>query len=152
MIEIERKFLLQRTDFLAQYPSVYLKQAYLNSDKDRTVRIRQQDQKAWITIKSKTTGISRQEFEYEIPTDDANELFKLCETIAIEKNRYLIKIDQHTWEVDEFLGANKGLFIAEIELNDEQDSFSKPDWLGTEVSGDQRYYNSALSKKPYTSW
>lgn len=151
-VEIERKFLVSDASFLQQHRPHYFRQAYLNSDKQRTVRIRQQDQQAFITIKGKTSGISRQEFEYPIPLSDANALFALCETKPIEKNRYFIEHGKHCFEVDVFLGENAGLIIAEIELDHENESFTKPYWLGQEVSGESRYFNSQLSLTPYCSW
>lgn len=150
--EVERKFLVADATVLKQYQPQYFRQAYLNSNKHRTVRIRQQGKKAFITIKGKTTGISRQEFEYPIPLADAVALFALCETTPIEKNRYFIEQGKHCFEVDEFLGENTGLIIAEIELSHEQEAFTKPEWLGEEVSGESRYYNSQLSLHPYNSW
>lgn len=150
--EIERKFLVNDTNILKDHSSCYFRQAYLNSDKHRTVRIRQQGEQAFITIKGKTHGITRLEFEYPIPLSDADALFALCETAAIEKNRYFIECGKHCLEVDEFLGVNAGLVIAEIELDHEQESFIKPKWLGEEVSDDSRYYNSQLSLHPFSQW
>jgi CYTH domain-containing protein len=151
-IEIERKFLVANTQIVAKLKPTRFKQAYLNSNKERTVRIRQQGDAAFITIKSKSTGLSRQEFEYPIPLQDAEELFSLCETVAIEKNRYYLQQEQLCWEIDEFLGENQGLWTAEIELNSEKQDFTRPAWLGDEVSSDPRYFNSALSLKPFSRW
>ena len=155
MIEIERKFLVTSNKFKKEaFKSSEIKQGYLNSHPERTTRIRIQDKIAFITIKGKSSesGLSRFEWEKEIPVDEAMELLKLCEPGAIEKNRYFVKSEEFTFEIDEFFGDNKGLVMAEIELNSEKDSFRKPDWLGEEVTGDQRYYNSQLSKNPFKNW
>lgn len=153
--EIERKFLVKNKDFKNEsFKKIYIKQAYLNTDKDRTVRVRITDDKAFLTIKGKSnkTGVSRFEWEKEILRDEASSLMLLSETKPLEKNRYLVKNENFTFEVDEFLGENKGLLLAEIELNTEEDSFYKPSWLGEEVTGKTNYYNSFLSKHPYKNW
>ena len=150
--EIERKFLVKDASFKQGLTPVIFKQAYLNSEPDRTVRVRIAGEKAFLTIKSKTIGISRQEFEYAIPVSDAEQLLNLCETAALEKNRYFLEDGNITWEIDEFLGLNKGLIVAEVELESEQQSFDRPHWLGEEVSGDKRYFNSYLSLTPYSQW
>lgn len=150
--EIERKFLVINDDWKKGATGIIFQQAYLNSDAERTVRVRIAADKAFLTIKSKTINISRQEFEYEIPTNEAQQLLSLCETEALEKYRYTVQVDGSTWEIDEFLGSNKGLIIAEIELEYETQSFTKPNWLGDEVSNDKRYFNSLLTIHPYSSW
>ena len=153
--EIERKFLVNSNLYKTQAKhSNYIKQGFLNSDKNRVVRVRIKDDKGFLTIKgpSNTSGTSRYEWEREIPLQEAIELFDLCEEGIIEKHRYLIPIGKHTYEVDEFLDDNLGLTVAEIELNNEYESFEKPTWLGTEVTGDIKYYNSNLIKHPFKNW
>ncbi len=155
MIEIERKFLVKNTAYkTAAHSHTQIIQGYLNTDPLRTVRIRIKNQTGFITIKGKSnaSGTTRFEWEKEIPYQEAMALIPLCEEGTIEKTRYLIKTGKHTIEVDEFHGVNKGLILAEIELDSENESFSKPDWLGQEVTGDKRYYNSYLSKNPFTHW
>ncbi|HSP83916.1 MAG TPA: CYTH domain-containing protein [Gillisia sp.] len=155
MIEIERKFLVKAHDFKAEaYKKTRIVQGFLNTDPHRTVRIRINGEQAFITVKglSNKTGLSRFEWEKEIPVNEAEALLALCEPGIIEKVRYLVKKNNHTFEVDEFLGENQGLVIAEVELKDENESFTKPAWLGPEVTGDVRYYNSQLSKDPYINW
>lgn len=154
-VEVERKFLVNNDDFKKEsHQQKYIKQGYLNSNKNRTVRIRIADKKAFLTIKGKsnTTGTSRFEWEKEIMLKEAKSLFLLCEKSIVEKIRYLIKKGNHIFEVDEFLGENKGLLIAEIELNFEHESFIKPNWLGNEVTGESKYYNSSISKHPFKDW
>lgn len=154
-LEIERKFLLKSNDFKSEsYKKLYIKQGFLNSHKKRTVRIRISENKGFITIKgiSNTSGTSRFEWEKEIDLKEAEQLFLLCEKGIVEKNRYLIKRNAHIFEVDEFLGANFGLVVAEVELSNENDFFEKPAWLGKEVTGKKKYYNSKLSKRPYCNW
>ncbi len=154
-LEIERKFLLKNTDFKQEaYKKEYIKQGFLNSDKERTVRIRVKDDFGFLTIKGKSTisGTTRFEWEKEIDKKEAEELFNLCEKGIIEKYRYLVKNDRHIYEVDEFLGENKGLLVAEIELSSENEAFNKPEWIGKEVTGDIKYYNSNLSKCPFIEW
>ena len=155
MIEIERKFLVKANDFKAEaFKKTRIVQGFLNTDPHRTVRIRINGEQAFITVKglSNRTGLSRFEWEKEIPVNEAEALLDLCEPGIIEKVRYLVKINNHTFEVDEFLGENQGLIIAEVELKDENESFTKPYWVGPEVTGDARYYNSQLSKDPYINW
>jgi adenylate cyclase len=119
----------------------------------RTVRVRIEGERAVITIKSKSTGATRGEWEYEIPVPDAAELLeRLCEQPLVEKVRHRIRYGRHTWEVDEFQGENAGLVVAEIELGSEDEAFEKPDWIGQEVTGDPRYYNSSLIRLPYSKW
>ena len=154
-IEIERKFLTTSNTFKNEsYKKIYIKQGFLNSHKERTVRIRISNEKAFITVKgrSNTTGTSRYEWEKEVSIKDAQELMVLCEKPIIEKHRFLVKFGVHTFEIDEFLGENEGLIIAEIELSDENENFKKPAWLGQEVTGQIKYYNSNLSKNPYSTW
>ena len=154
-LEIERKFLIKSNDYKSEsHKKSYIKQGFLNSNKNRTVRIRISDKIGFITIKgiSNEYGISRYEWEKEIPLKDAEQLLLLCEKGVIEKNRYLIKQGRHTFEVDEFLKENEGLIIAEIELTSENEFFQKPGWLGVEVTGEVKYFNSNLSKHPYTNW
>lgn len=154
-IEIERKFLVtDNWDWrLDSNPNLY-RQGYLNSDKNRTVRVRTSlnDGCGFLTVKGLTVGASRPEFEYEIPYDEAEQLLKLCERPLIEKYRSTIKVLGMTWEIDEFVGENKGLIIAEIELKEEAQQFQLPKWVGEEVTGDPRYYNSSLVKLPFTQW
>jgi adenylate cyclase len=155
MLEIERKFLVTSDKFKTEaFKSSEIKQGYLNSQPERTTRIRIQDNAAFLTIKGKSSksGLSRFEWEKEIPVNEALELLKLCEPGAIEKTRYLVKADAHIFEIDEFFGSNEGLVIAEIELLSEDDTFEKPDWLGKEVTGDNKYYNSQLCNNPYKNW
>jgi CYTH domain-containing protein len=155
MQEIERKFLVNSLDFIAEAKtSQKIAQGYLNSHPERTVRIRIKDNKGFITIKGKgdETGTTRFEWEKEIDLKEAEALLNLCETGVIDKTRYLIKKGIHTFEVDVFEGENKGLVVAEIELSDANEIFEKPTWLTEEVTGDERYYNAYLSKKPFTKW
>ena len=154
-IEIERKFLIKSNTFKKEsYKKIYIKQGFLNSHRERTVRIRITDVAAFITVKgiSNSSGTSRYEWEKEITIEDAQKLLILCEETVVEKNRFLVKNEKHIFEVDEFLGQNKGLIIAEIELTSENEAFEKPDWLGKEVTGIEKYYNSTLSKHPFTNW
>jgi CYTH domain-containing protein len=155
MQEIERKFLVHSLGFIVEaFHSQKIAQGYLNSTAERTVRIRIKDEKGFITIKGKgnESGTTRFEWEKEIDLYEAEALLKLCETGVIDKTRYLIKKGNHTFEVDIFEGENKGLIIAEIELSEANEMFQKPNWLGEEVTGDVKYYNAYLSKKPFTTW
>lgn len=152
--EIERKYLLKDSSWkeLADKGTHY-SQGYLVGSKNASVRVRIEGERSFINIKSATIGITRQEFEYEVPLDDAKEMLEtLCEKPLIDKVRYLIKIEAHVWEIDVFLGDNEGLVVAEIELKHKDESFMKPDWLGKEVSDDERYYNICLVKKPFKDW
>jgi CYTH domain-containing protein len=149
--EIERKFRVQGSQW-RQGAGVRYSQGYLNRDKERTVRVRIAGPKAFLTIKGVPTGATRVEFEYEIPLADAGQLLKLSDGPIVEKNRYVIDHEGSRWEVDEFLGDNAGLVIAEIELRSEDQPFSRPEWLGGEVTGDIRYYNSSLASYPYSQW
>jgi adenylate cyclase len=150
-IEIERKFLVSGSDWRDSDP-VYFCQGYLNADKFRTVRVRVAGGEGFLTIKGPTSGASRFEFEYSIPVDDARELFKLCDGPLIEKHRRFIDYGGLTWEVDEFLGENEGLIVAEVELQSEDQVLDLPSWIGVEVTGDQRYYNSSLCRTPFKVW
>lgn len=151
--EIERKFLVIGDAWRALAQGIHYRQGYLSSAKERTVRIRTINDKAFLTIKGMTVGVTRQEYEYEIPYDDCVQMLEqLAEKPVIEKKRYKILLDGLIWEIDEFLGVNAGLIVAEIELADENQTFSKPAWIGAEVSADPRYFNSNLVKHPYTTW
>ncbi len=151
--EIERKFLVRSQEFKAFSEGILYKQGYLHSDSQKVIRIRVYRDEAYITIKSKVTGISRLEYEYPIPAGDANEILdKLCRKPFIEKYRYTCEYKGFTWEIDEFCGENQGLIIAEIELQREDQAFERPEWVGEEVTGDSRYYNSSLVSNPYTRW
>lgn len=155
MQEIERKFLLKNDTFKNEaYDSFSIKQAYLNSHKERTTRIRITGEEAFITVKGKSSksGLSRFEWEKNISVAEAEELLQLCEPGKIEKRRFLIKVDQHTFEVDEFYEENEGLSIAEVELASETEQVTLPDWLGEEVTGDKKYYNSYLVQNPFKNW
>lgn len=154
-LEIERKFLV--TDSFKQFVSKQeeIVQGYLSSSPGCSVRVRIKGEKAYITVKGKgnESGTSRYEWEKEISVEDAHELMLLCDPKGIiDKIRYFIISGNHTFEVDEFRGDNEGLVVAEIELSDENEEFEKPQWLGKEVTGEARYYNSSLSKKPYSKW
>ncbi|MBU3010970.1 CYTH domain-containing protein [Polaribacter vadi] len=154
-LEIERKFLVINDEFKSEaYQKKTIKQGYLNSDKNRTVRVRIADDKAFLTIKGKTnsSGTTRFEWEKEIDKNEAEELLLLCEPSIIDKTRFLVKSEHHTYEVDEFYGDNDGLIVAEIELNSENESFKKPNWLGKEVTGNIKYYNSSISQNPFKNW
>jgi len=155
MIEIERKFLVTSDTYKKEaFSQNRIKQGYLSSIPERTVRIRTKGNKAYITIKgvSNETGMSRFEWEKEIPVDEAEKLLLLCQKGVIDKTRFEVKIGKHTYEVDEFYGENKGLIVAEIELKSESEPFEKPNWLGQEVTNDNRYYNSNLSINPFKNW
>ncbi|SHI73488.1 CYTH domain-containing protein [Algibacter luteus] len=155
MIEIERKFLVLSSDFKEEaYKKTRIIQGFLNTHKKRTVRVRLIDNEGVLTVKglSSKNGLSRFEWEKAITKEDVLELLKLCEPVVIDKIRYLVKAGNHIFEVDEFLADNEGLIIAEIELKNENETFEKPFWLGKEVTGDIKYYNSQLSKQPYNTW
>jgi adenylate cyclase len=155
MNEIERKFLVTSTEFLSESKkSNRIVQGYLNSNPERTVRVRIKGTQGFITIKGKgnESGTTRFEWEKEIKITEAEQLLLLCEDGVIDKVRYEIPSGKHLYEVDVFEGDNKGLIIAEIELNDENESFEKPNWLGEEVTGDDRYYNASLSTSSYKNW
>jgi len=152
--ETERKFLVVGPYKQAATKRLTIKQGYLSSNPGSTVRIRIEDTKGFITIKGKgnETGVSRFEWNKEISLNEAEELFRLCNSGIIEKTRHLIPAGKHTFEVDEFFGDNAGLVVAEIELEQEDEWFEKPAWLGEEVTGIRKYYNSSLSKNPYSNW
>ncbi len=152
--EIERKFLV-RGEYKSQaYASSRIVQGYICSARGRTVRVRIRDTKGYLTIKgaSDAAGMSRYEWEREIPLAEAEELMKLCEPGVIDKTRYLVHSGRHVFEVDEFYGDNQGLVVAEVELASETEPFEKPVFIGREVTGDVRYYNSQLMKHPYAEW
>ncbi|HEY6772911.1 MAG TPA: CYTH domain-containing protein [Oxalicibacterium sp.] len=152
-VEIERKFLVRSDAWKALAQGVAMRQGYLSTHPDRTVRVRIEGEIATLTIKGRTQGFSRGEWEYDIPLADAEALLSdICERPLIEKKRTRIVHEGMVWEVDEFFGDNLGLVVAEIELESETQSFARPDWLGEEVTGDARYFNSSLLKRPYTSW
>jgi adenylate cyclase len=154
-LEIERKFLVKNDAFKkVSFQQKIIKQGYLNSDKNRTVRIRISDHQGFITVKgvSNASGATRFEWEKEIDVTEATEMLSLCETTIIDKNRFLVESGKHIFEIDEFYGDNQGLIIAEIELNSENETFEKPTWLGAEVTGNAKYYNSYLSKFPFSTW
>jgi len=152
--EIERKFLVKGEFKQMSNKQTRITQGYLSSVPERTVRVRIKGDKGFITIKGigSQSGASRYEWEKEISVDEVNDLLKICEPGVIDKIRYLVKAGEHTFEVDEFFGDNQGLTIAEVELNAEDEAFEKPNWLGEEVTGDVKYYNSMLMKNPFTKW
>lgn len=152
--ETERKFLVKGDFRLAATEQFKIKQGYISASSGRTVRIRIRDDKGFLTIKGPSTqgGLSRYEFEQEILLKDAEELFRICLPGTIEKIRYHVPFEEHLWEVDLFEGENEGLVLAEIELSSEDERFEKPEWLGQEVTGDVRFYNSMLSQNPFKLW
>jgi len=151
--EIERKFLVNGDAWRELAKGVAYRQGYLSTVKERTVRVRTIDDKGFLTIKGITVGATRAEYEYEISADDANEMLDdLCHKPIIEKNRYKVPLGELTWEIDEFGGVNEGLIVAEVELTDEAQEFGRPPWIGEEVSGDPRYFNSNLIANPFTTW
>jgi adenylate cyclase len=152
-VEIERKFLLKNDSWRDSVVcSHVLKQGYLASSPLPTVRVRTSDDKAFLTIKGRTEGISRVEYEYEIPREEAIEMLKLSAQTPIEKTRYIVEANGHIWEIDVFEGSNAGLILAEVELDSEDEEVILPDWIEREVTNDARYYNSALSIKPFSTW
>ena len=154
-MEIERKFLVRDSSYKQlAHSSSHIRQGYICSERGRTVRVRIRDDKAYLTIKgpSKDGGLSRYEFEKAIEMDEAEQLMQLCEPGIIDKTRFLVGCGQHTLEVDEFHGDNDGLVMAEVELESEDDTFDKPDFIGQEVTGDRRYYNGHLRANPYKNW
>jgi len=152
--EIERKFLVKGEFKNLASKETRIVQGYLSSVPERTVRVRIKGDKGFITIKGigSASGATRYEWEKEIPYSEVEELLKICEPGMIDKTRYLVKVGNHTFEVDEFYGENKGLTVAEIELGSESEEFVKPEWLGEEVTGNTKYYNSMLMKNPFTKW
>jgi CYTH domain-containing protein len=152
-IEIERKFLLVGEVWKKLAQGIRYRQGYLSTTKESTVRVRTIENTGYLTVKGESQGASRSEFEYEIPVEDANAMLdQLCAKPLIEKNRYKIKYEGFTWEVDEFFGENQGLVVAEVELENEDQAYAKPEWVGMEVTEDQRYFNSNLGKHPFTKW
>lgn len=152
-LEIERKFLLKDDTWKAEADNgLEIKQGYLSSVIERTVRVRVIGGKGVLTVKGKTDNLTRKEFEYEIPFNEAISLLDLCETPIIEKKRYLVKRDSLVWEIDIFEGENEGLKVVEVELDSESQSFELPDWAGNEVSKESKYYNSALIANPFKNW
>lgn len=155
VVEIERKFLVKNDDYkINSVRKIRITQRYLSFVPERTVRVRIKGDKGFITIKGigGDSGISRFEWEKEISAQDAKDLFRMCEPGIIDKTRYYVKSDKHTFEIDEFYGDNAGLIVAEVELSAEDEKFEKPDWLGNEVTGDVKYFNSMLIKNPYSKW
>ena len=155
MIEIERKFLVTSEAFkIESFRETHIVQGFLNTHPERTVRVRIRGDQGLLTVKgiSNKAGTIRTEWETEISVGDSQRLLELCEEGVIEKMRYEVKAGKHIFEIDEFFGNNKGLIIAEIELSRENESFEKPEWLGKEVTGGLKYYNSLLSKHPYKNW
>jgi adenylate cyclase len=150
-IEIERKFLVSGTEWRQGF-AIRIRQGYLSRDKQCTVRVRSAGDRAYLTVKGASQGPSRPEFEYPIPIEDVDPLLALCDRPPLEKNRYTLQHAGATWEIDEFLGANSGLVVAEIELEQEGQQFQRPAWLSREVTGDPRYYNSNLIAAPYETW
>ena len=152
--EIEKKFLVAGEFKESAKKATRITQGYLSSVPERTVRVRVKGEKGYITVKGigNDSGASRFEWENEIPVEDVRDLLKICEPGVIDKTRYLVDCDGHTFEVDEFYGDNEGLVVAEVELSDENEAFTRPSWLGEEVTGDKKYYNSMLMKNPYKNW
>lgn len=152
--EIERKFLVTGEFKHLAEKETRITQGYLSSVPERTVRVRTKGDRGFITIKGigNESGASRYEWEKEIPVEEVRELLKICEPGVIDKTRFLVKSGPHTFEVDEFYGENQGLIVAEVELSHEREAFEKPEWLGKEVTGEVKYYNSMLMKNPYTKW
>lgn len=152
-IETERKFLVRNSEWQQQAEkSVFVRQGFLSTSPERTVRVRTTGEAAFLTVKGKTVETSRPEFEYPIPPEDAEELLRLCEGVIIEKTRHYVPHRGHVWEIDVFHGDNKGLIVAEIELTVSDEQFVRPGWIGKEISGDYRYQNSALAIKPFRHW
>ena len=152
-LEIERKYLIDLEKITPLENGIRIKQGYLSTDKNAVVRVRVKNDKAYLTIKGSNSGIARLEFEYEIPLDEANEMLeKLCQKPVIDKTRYLINHENHTWEVDVFYGDNEGLVVAEVELSSEDEHINLPSWVKEEVSHDDRYFNSNLMKLPFKDW
>ncbi len=154
-LEIEKKFLINSIEYKSQATkSTRIKQGYISSMPERTVRVRIKGDLGFITIKGKSSasGVSRYEWEKEIPISEVDELLLICENGVIDKTRYEIKSGHHIFEVDEFYGDNQGLVVAEVELSSENEDFIKPLWLGEEITGDKKYYNSMLMKNPFSKW
>jgi len=152
-LEIERKFLVRRGAWRAPDSGTHYRQGYLGTDPARSVRVRLAGERAWLTIKGETVGMTRTEYEYPIPATDARDMLdRLCMRPLIEKTRYRVEVAGLVWEVDEFDGANAGLVIAEVELADEHQRIVLPDWVGEEVTADPRYFNASLVSQPFTQW
>ncbi|MGB5962169.1 MAG: CYTH domain-containing protein [Coleofasciculaceae cyanobacterium] len=151
--EIERKFLVTSDEWRNLASGIIYRQGYIATKKGTTVRVRLAGNQGYLTIKGTTKGISRAEYEYEISVEDAQEMLNnLCDSPLIEKTRYKIAIDNLIWEVDEFVGENQGLIVAEVELSDANQTINIPNWIGQEVSDDARYYNANLVQHPYSQW
>ncbi|MDA7501922.1 CYTH domain-containing protein [Chitinophagales bacterium] len=152
-LEIERKYLVQGDAWRKEAKAVLFVQGYILAEKDRVVRIRLEGEKAKITIKQELTSRVRNEYEYAIPVEDAEEMLEnLCAKPLIKKHRHFLNFEEHEWVIDEFMGENEGLIVAELELNDAEQEFPKPQWLGEEVTEDKRYYNAVLSQFPFKRW
>jgi CYTH domain-containing protein len=151
--EIERKFLITGDAWRNLGTSTVFRQGYLSTVKERTVRVRSAGDQGWITIKGITIGATRTEFEYPIPLADADAMLdELCERPIIEKTRHVVEVDGTTWEIDEFAGVNEGLIVAEVELDSINQEFTRPEWIGNEVTDDPRYFNANLISHPYKEW
>ncbi|WP_295856030.1 CYTH domain-containing protein [uncultured Xylophilus sp.] len=150
-LEIERKFLVTGDAWRAA-PGTSFSQGYLNRDPARTVRVRIAGDRGFLTVKGRSSGATRAEFEYPVPREDAEALLALCDGPVVRKTRHVLTHAGHVWEIDAFLGDNAGLVVAEIELASEDEPFARPDWLGAEVTGDARYYNSSLAMRPFCTW
>lgn len=151
--EIERKFLVKNDSWRKLAPGTFYRQGYICSEKGKTVRIRIIGEQGYLTIKGPSVNITREEFEYPIPLEDAQGMLdNLCDRPLIEKIRYKINYGGLVWEVDEFSGENQGLIVAEVELNQANQAITLPEWIGSEVSHDPRYFNSNLAKHPYSKW
>lgn len=153
-VEIERKFLVNKNKWeVAEKPGgEFYRQGYLLTDPTKTIRVRQTSDKGFLTIKGLSVGATRPEYEYEIPSQEARELLDQFSVAELSKIRYKIPLDHLIWEVDEFLGENEGLLVAEIELNSEEEKFGIPDWIDREVTGEEKYYNSNLTILPFNNW
>jgi adenylate cyclase len=153
-LEIERKFLLSSDDWRKDTRNrVLMRQGYLSSGSRCSIRARIAGERAWLNLKAKRSGMTRLEYEYSIPSGEANEILdELCDGPLIEKYRHEVAVGDHVWEIDEFLGDNAGLIVAEVELGSETESFERPAWLGEEVTADERYYNFNLAKHPFKLW
>lgn len=153
-VEIERKYLVKSMDWKGRADTgTRFLQGYLANTKKAAIRVRIAGERAWLTLKGARAGISRLEFEYPLPVADAKQMLQeFCQGQVIDKTRYRLPLDEHVWEIDVFHDANEGLVLAEIEIENEQESFSLPGWIGEEVSADKRYYNAYLSQYPYSSW
>jgi adenylate cyclase len=151
-VEIERKFLVRRERWPGSSRSTLFRQGYLSREHGRTVRVRRAGERAFLTIKGEAVALARPEFEYAIPPEDADALLAMCHQPTLEKRRHLVEHEGHTWEVDEFFGANDGLWVAEIELARADEPFARPAWVGDEVTDDPRYLNSNLVVHPFRAW